>query len=383
MNKKLMAVAVAGALAAPAAALAQTTIYGVFNAEYGVASQPNTSANAARHDAEGFNSGASRIGLRGEEKLGGGLAAWYQCESQLNVFPGPSSAGSISAAASSSSTASVWCGRNSAIGMKGGFGNFYVGTWDSPIKRASGVSRITNETGWLGTQHILLEPSQVADFSDRPSNTLNYDSPNLGGFTISLQATSLQTTFNATTGTVAEGRKLGLGGQYATGPIAVAAAIEKRDENCAAATGCSTSAGTLTSDDSSAWLVGATYVFGPVKLGLTYTDMETKIAGTTVERTAWNIAGEWKISGPGLIRFGYALADDLEGTVKVPSSGAKQYQISYLHNFSKRTQGYLGYVKLDNDSAGTYNLSGLSAGAANVFPGDSADAVAVGLSHTF
>jgi hypothetical protein len=43
MNKKLMTVAVAGALAVPALALAQTatvSVYGYFNAEYGFAKQP-------------------------------------------------------------------------------------------------------------------------------------------------------------------------------------------------------------------------------------------------------------------------------------------------------------------------------------------------------
>jgi predicted porin len=133
MNKKLMALAVAGALAAPAAALAQTTIYGTLKAEWGIASQPNTTATATRHDAESLNSGASNIGFRGEEKLGGNLAAWYQCESDLRFLGG------------TSTTSGSICDRNSALGLKGGFGNFYVGTWDSPIKRASGVTRITEE----------------------------------------------------------------------------------------------------------------------------------------------------------------------------------------------------------------------------------------------
>jgi predicted porin len=365
MNKKLMALAVAGALAAPAAALAQTTIYGVFNAEYGFASQPNNAANNPRQDAEGFNSGASRFGLRGEEKMGGGLTTWYQCESDVGFLSTSTSGG-----------ANI-CDRNSALGIKGGFGNFYVGNWDSPIKRASGVTRITNETGWLGSQHITLSSANgPANFSARHTQTFNYDTPNMGGFSANVQFTSLQATFNATANAVAEGRVVGLGGQFATGPFAVVAAYEKRDENRAT--------GSLATSEDTAWLIGATYVFGPVKLGLTYTTMETQpTATTTVERTAWNVAADIKAGPQGTVRVGYALADDLEGTTKVANSGAKQYQISYLHAFSKRTVGTIGYVKLDNDSAGTYNLQGLSAGAANVFPGDGADAFTIALSHSF
>jgi len=366
MNKKLMAVAVAGIFAAPAVALAQTTIYGTVKAEYGFASQPNSAANATRHDAEAFNSGASNIGFRGEEKMGGGLAAWYQCESDLQFLGGGTTA-----------TSGTICDRNSALGLKGGFGNFYVGTWDSPIKRASGVTRITEETGWTGSQHITLSSSAgPKGFSNRYVHTFNYDTPNMGGFTGSLQFTSLQATRNALETAVAEGRAIGIGGQYAMGPLAVVAAYEKDDENRAS--------GLTSSSEDTAWLIGARYKFGPVTVGFTYTDLETDNgAGTTVERTAWNLAGEWQITPAGAIRVGYALADDLEGTVKKPSSGAKQYQIGYWHNLSKRTKVYGAYVKLDNDSAGVYNLTALSAGTANVFPGDSADVVAFGLFHTF
>lgn len=366
MNKKLMAVAVAGIFAAPAVALAQTTIYGTVKAEYGFATQPDNATPAARHDAEAFNSGASNFGLRGEEKLGGGLAAWYQCESDLRFLAGPSrTSGSI-------------CDRNSAVGLKGGFGNFYVGTWDAPIKRASGVTRITEETGWTGSQHITLSsPAGPAGFSERYAHTFNYDTPNMGGFTGNLQFTSLQATRDAVATAVAEGRVVGLGGQYAMGPLAVVAAIETRDENRA------TTATNRNSEDQ-AWLIGVRYVLGPVKLGFTYTNLETDSGtGTVVERTAWNLAGEWQITPAGAIRVGYAQADDREGTTKVSNSGAKQYQIGYWHNLSKRTKAYAAFVKLDNDSAGTYNLTALSAGAGNVKPGDSADVVAFGIFHTF
>ena len=365
MNKKLMAVAVAGALAAPAVALAQTAIYGTFKAEYGFASQPNTAANATRHDAEGLNSGASNFGLRGEEKLGGGMAAWYQCESDVQFLSRSGGSGSI-------------CDRNSALGLKGGWGNVYIGTWDSPIKRASGVTRITEETGWTGSQHITLSSAAgPANFSQRYTNQITYDTPNMGGFMASAQITTLNATFNTAETTVAEGRVIGLGAQYATGPLAVVAAYDSRDEN--RATG-----GLLQSEDT-AWLLGVRYRIGPVTLGFTYTDLEADNgAGTVTARTAWNLGGEWALGTGGAIRAGYALAGDREvNGSDVSDTGAKQYQIGYFHNLSKRTKVYAAYVKLDNDSLGVYNLTALSAGAANVFPGDSADVVAFGMFHTF
>jgi predicted porin len=198
----------------------------------------------------------------------------------------------------------------------------------------------------------------------------------MGGFTANLQVTSLNATFNTVETTAAEGRAMGLGVQFATGPLAIVAAFDKRDEN-------RSDAGGLNGEDT-AWLAGVRYRIGPVTLGFTYTDLEADDGvGGVVARTAWNLAGEWQI-GAGAIRVGYANADDTEvNGSDVTDTGAVQYQVGYWHNLSKRTKVYAAYVKLDNDSAGVYNLTGLAAGGANVFPGDSADVVAVGMFHSF
>ncbi len=150
MNKKLMAIAVAGALAAPALAYAQAStvqIYGVVNAEYGInVQQPNNAAtpSIARHDAETLNSSPSRIGFRSEEALGNDLSAFFQCESDLRFLAsttnGPSGTGL-------DTTSGTLCDRNSTIGLRDDFGSLFIGSWDSPIKKTSAVTRITNESG--------------------------------------------------------------------------------------------------------------------------------------------------------------------------------------------------------------------------------------------
>jgi predicted porin len=371
MHKKLIVMAVAGALAAPAAALAQTTIYGYFNAEWSPrAKQPADATNAPRHKAEGFNSGASRIGIRGEEKISGQLSAWYQCESEIALYPRIADDAEL-------------CGRNSAVGLKGAWGNFFIGTWDSPIKRASGVVRITNETGWLGSQHMTLRDTPGSEnFSNRLANTFNYDTPDMGGFSLNLQITTAQATLNELETTVAKGRVIGVGAQYATGPLAIVAAYSVKDEN-------QSSGGTLASEDK-AWLVGASYVFGPVKVGATYTMRESDDgAGSQSERAGWNLAADWKITPSGTIRLGFAVADDLKSTGAVAvagsgsSTGAKQWQVGYNHNLSRRTVIGVAYVKLDNDSNGTLNLTDQVNGPADVFPGASADAIVLNLTHSF
>src|SRR6266480_804331 len=93
MNKKLVAVAVAGLLAAPLAAQAQTanvTLYGRLNMDFEIVN--------GKQDPSGYNptvsrlsSNSSRLGVRGTESLGGGLNAIFQIESNVSGDTGNSS----------------------------------------------------------------------------------------------------------------------------------------------------------------------------------------------------------------------------------------------------------------------------------------------------
>ncbi|MDP2241941.1 MAG: porin [Burkholderiales bacterium] len=385
MNKKLMAVAVAGALAAPAVVFAQAStvqLYGTFNAEYGVqvkqpaAGTPGFLAGANRDNADGLGSGASNLGFKGEEKLGGGMSAWFQCESDVRFLSG------------SARTSGSICDRNSAIGLKGGFGNVFVGTWDSPIKQASGKTRMVNETGWLGAQHMLLSGA-VFSFSNRNSDSINYQSPKFGGATVNAQFTSTKAAMQIANNTSAatqvdstdagKGREIGIGVDWTQGPITLAAAYAKQDENRASA-----AASTKTSKDT-AWLIGGTYTMGQFKGGLTYTDLKGDDGiGGDVKRKSWNVALQYNLTGPGSILFGYTRA----GEYKVAggggeNTGAKQWQIGYTHALSKRTSAGVSYVRLNNDSAGFYNLTPLNSSETSVKFGDSASAFVVSMKHAF
>src|SRR4026209_1644248 len=124
MNKKLMAAAVAGALTLPAgAAMAQTRtvqIYGLLNVEYApYVKNPNHSSGAARRTTDELNSGASRIGFRGQEKLGAGLTVWFQCETDLQALDGGTD-NEAEVFDTNSANQPSWCDRNSALGLRGG-----------------------------------------------------------------------------------------------------------------------------------------------------------------------------------------------------------------------------------------------------------------------
>ena len=101
MNKKLVAVAIAGLLAAPLAQAqtANVTLYGRINIDMEFVNgrlANNTNPNVYR-----VSSNSSRFGLRGTESLGGGLNAIFQIENG-SIRPTTGDGGNLAGATRSS-----------------------------------------------------------------------------------------------------------------------------------------------------------------------------------------------------------------------------------------------------------------------------------------
>lgn len=377
MNKKLMAVAVAGALAAPALAMAQAStvqLYGKITYEYARIDQGSGRQNTDVADTPG----GSNIGFKGEEKLGGGLSAWFQCESSADVR-GIDQTG--------------FCTRNSAIGFKGGFGNIHFGRWDTPMKRALNVGTVgAQETGSLGTSFMAFGGSGGASaltksnrnrWKRREVGLTYYETPNMGGFqglfaftpgNAAAEAATTDTTVNA------KPRVVSLAGTYVTGPLGVGLGYERHtDFNAVAGSG-----------TDRAWGLSAAYTFaGTVKVGATYLDARyDTAAGRSLDKKTYTLGVDWKIAGPHAIEAQYVRAGDSKGNSLIAVSdlaasgantGGKQYAIGYRYDFSKRTTGRLIYNKINNDSGSSYKLG--SAGA--VTAGQGQNAFGLHLSHSF
>ena len=136
MQKKLLTLAVAGALAAPCIAMGQGSgppaaaveVYGTINMAFGkfkysgatpatVAGVANTSIpDVSKWDV---SQGASNYGVRGRESLGGGLTAWFQIEQNAPMER-------------SNNIAITPASRNSAVGIQGNWGNVFIGQWTTP-----------------------------------------------------------------------------------------------------------------------------------------------------------------------------------------------------------------------------------------------------------
>src|SRR5258708_17268998 len=158
MNKKLMAVAVAGALTAPGLAVAQVggtagvSLYGRLDtavmiqkfSDNGVESGGGVGIPSV-NKIDIFSPG-NALGFRGREDLGGGTAAWFQLEA--GVWPD----GRLDAAAT---TGSHFGGRNSAVGFSSAGGDVLFGIWDTPYKVAYGTGNLVNSGGFASSGIIM------------------------------------------------------------------------------------------------------------------------------------------------------------------------------------------------------------------------------------
>ncbi|MGZ5095615.1 MAG: porin, partial [Burkholderiales bacterium] len=106
-----------------------------------------------------------------------------------------------------------FCSRNSALGLKGGFGSVFIGNWDTPFKRTTVATMVSgNDLGIWAPTFLLTGDSTTdavganrASFRKRQQNSINYDSPNsrfqaMGMFSSSQPSTG--TTISRTTSRV-------------------------------------------------------------------------------------------------------------------------------------------------------------------------------------
>jgi predicted porin len=431
MQKKMMAVAIAGALAAPAAALAQTAtvnIYGTVNLNYNY-----VDGGSGYVKSDVFNAHDSNFGIRGQEKLGGGMSAWFQCETSFDPSLGGDGV----------------CQRNSALGMRGAWGNIFAGNWDTPMKLTHGPARIWSTSGAFGNGSLLWNESgsnvgngngnaqfidasgagfspisasngQVipipsangASFTRRQAQTWNWHSPNWGGFELkagfsaageSIEGAGGRTLL--TSGTLnARPRLWSIGGSYRNGPLYIGAGYESHSNYNPAAQGF-TAAGVpiYQGGTDKGWNIAAAYTFArSIKVGAIYSSLDYETTTVhSIDHQGFGVYVDWAISGPHGLRVGYTWADDVDGTPGGPSvgslaapsssgvkdSGAQLFGIQYYHRFSKRTEMNFGYALLNNDARSRHRLqtlngrntcSGLPAGCDR-----DQDAFVLGMRHTF
>jgi len=361
MKKSLVALA-ALAVAGVASAQSSVTLFGIVDASVSGTSTKfvdGSKASSTRLDNSGYNS--SRIGFRGTEDLGGGLAASFWLEAAL---------GNDSGTAGSTSTTAQLFNRRSTVSLSGGFGEIRLGRdykptfWNNTVfdpfgTNGQGTNVLQNVAGVAsGAGGLNFDSDNV-----RQSNTVGYFLPsNLGGlygqvqygfdekvkYTDGAPAQPLVGDVDTRSGDYIGGR---IG--YAAGPFDIALAAGQGTIGSAYYAGQDTT--------NTTYNVGASWDFGFMKLYGEYGHLEAEskfdpaYAPSVKQAAQGGLLGVTVPVGPGLIRASYSYAqlqdaqfNDILGNPYGGKPKAQKFAIGYVHNLSKRTALYGTVAYLDN-----------------------------------
>jgi predicted porin len=335
MKKSLIALAVAGVVAAPAAfaATSNVDIYGKLHVSVAFYDdQP-----ASTEDMQ-ISSNASRIGFKGSEDLGGGLKAIWQIESGLDIDEGSGS----------------WASRNSFLGLSGNFGTALIGKHDTPLKLVGRAVDLFGDT-IADSRNVLGGGSDT-----RANNVVAYISPNFSGFQFAGAWTN-DVTNSATTGDVADRSAWNVNATYTNGPLFLGAAYGDGDYH---------DANSLEEH----WRLAGSYAFGDFKVVGQYDALDSE---TSADYDAWMVGGQFTM-GPMVFKANY-----MEGETDGVNADKEQWTIGMDYNLSKRTSVYILYVDGQNITlGGGAGTSDRIAGAAATGDKD-VSAIAMGLVHNF
>jgi predicted porin len=349
--------------------------------------------------------------IRGEEKLGGGLSAWFACASSFDLWTG---------------TGDGFCTRNSGLGFKGGFGNFFFGNWDTPQKLVynqargafSGTNALYGGTATLlygssssGVGNAVQQQTVIVNsvgaaavtttmannaerFYRRQTSSVNWHSPSWGGFNVK----GMYSAANEHTGlglSPLNPRMYSVSGEYAGGPFYVGLSYELHEDynpgnrtvvTCAAATATTYCGG----DDTNISLVGVWTIANAFRLSGVYSKSEYEVQqGTSLDVDGWALYLDWKVGGPHTVRFQYGVVNDPSGNATVSvgryiagtntlDGGSKVMGINYEYAFSKRTAGLVGWNQMDNDPG-----SAFSQGKSAATLGGKQQSVGIAIKHRF
>ena len=357
MKKSALALAVAAALVGfGTAAHADTTLYGSarvsvdyddFDSSYVRNANGNLVRVAPGSAAWDVYNNSSRLGVRGEEDLGGGLSAIYQYEFGVDVTEG----GNLN------SNRPKW------VGLKGGFGSITAGTQWTPYYNVIGIGDIFNSSKVFDNETYLGN-----SFGLRMDNSLIYTTPNFSGF--SAQAMLVMN-----------------GSCTPSDPVSPTELCRSNADNKLPSN---------LSDDIDMWNIGLSYKNGPFFIGGTYMALEGDEFPAFATRPTWD-GDQWGLAfgynsgpfaitfayedgdvntlnigktqnyyltgqytfGPNVIRasYGFSSPDDSRipivvnnAPVDLVQDDANNWALGYQYNFSKRTRVWVEYVGQDIDS---------------------------------
>jgi len=380
MQKKLIALAIAGLMSAPAFAQSNVTLYGTIDYGFvslGKSDYENSHDGSKYKTRNGIESGvskANRIGFKGVEDLGNGMKAVFVLETGLE--------GDVPGMFKDNN-------RQSYAGFAGNFGTVAFGRQYTPQHLFTSAVDPFGKNGLGSAGNVLVQDRRL-------DNLAAYISPNFSGFSFIVGYTfngfgdeNLENNKDTRVWAIAPSftwNKLFVGGNYHNARV-------MRDKD----------SGAKSVSALNVWDLYASYDFGIVKLGSTIGRRTTKkavISGFDPKDskiTQWMIGATFKLTPNDSILASYSRASENKVYDSYNRDDGRprisQWAIGYEHALSKRTVLYSQFstISRNNTWKDTRQFAGLitdgpvgSVGDSNLRTyGDYRRGFTVGFRHDF
>lgn len=345
-----------------AAAQSTLTLYGRLNLD--VEAVRGRQSDGSDSWTARVSSNSSRLGVRGTESLGGGQSVVFQLESSISADAG----------------GGTLAGRDTYVGLQGGWGTLRWGNIKTPYDLVNGVfgNVPTFTSSILDTESVWGNGASLASggFPYRAPNSIRYDFP--GRFMTGINAGihySLGEGGN-------DASTLAIGGIWQPGPWSVGAVYQYNNR--------SRDTATITGLEDHAWSVAVGYrFFERYRIAAVFEQLDYDTPTGSLKRDFWGVSATIDV-GPGQLYAFYGHASDgkggaangerVGGLAKGPDTSTDHYELSYTYPLSRRTSLYAGYVKIDNDRNASYTFA---TNAYAIAVGGKPEGVLLGVNHNF
>jgi predicted porin len=353
MQKKIIALAVAGLVSGAAFAQTNVTVFGIMDAgyQYNWDNRVSSTKNQSKIIGGGYD--GSRVGFRGTEDLGNGLKANFEFVAGFDSDTGTSYGGRLMS-------------EGAYVGLSGQkWGEVKAGYVATFLDDNTGID-VTGRKGISSTGKLYD--------TGKWQNHVAYYSPNFGGFQGKIGYSSNignqdqeRVRDAGFVGTTQQNvAAFGIAGAYAIGGLKLGAAYAHYRP-----TSVDTTALTTTSDDTGyEWNAGVAYDFKVVAVSLFGSRTKPAVAGGVTSMPNWSVQGFTDIDRRDFLALGISVPIGARDSIKLGYAKARTYTrdnvvfangkdkdtatdvgLLYTHNLSKRTDLYAmyGYVDSDND----------------------------------
>lgn len=289
-----------------------STVYGLI--DLGLVHESGGPNGASATKLTSGVSAGSRLGFRGTEDLGGGLSAFYTLEMGLNADTGTLGQGGLA------------FGRQSFVGLKGGFGSLSLGRQYTPVALIQAETDAFS-TGLAGTSANLISAGGAGG-NNRMDNTVRYAYVAKAGWTADVVYG-----LGETPGDSRARRQFGGAIGYVSGPVYVK--LGHHNANSAA------------SVPARITFLGAKYDFGVATAHFNYVvNKGSAVFGLVNADSRDELLGVSVPVGQGRFMASYIRKNDRTAA----NHDANQLALGYTHALSKRTSLYASIARIDNNA---------------------------------